>query len=58
MLCLLSLFGVDVDESIKNMVDCFICTVMGCMNTQTGIELGLIDYNGDAGPVTEKQVMQ
>ena len=31
--------GMDVDENLKAAVDLFYCAVLGCMQTQVGIEL-------------------
>jgi len=41
-ICCAQLVGISVDPSIQNLVDCIYCTVLGCMQTQHAIEMGLV----------------
>lgn len=59
VICILQLIGCDVPDEARNVVDCFIWTVCGCMLTQSSIQMGLTEYSGDNdAAVTDKQVMQ
>jgi len=49
VLCILRLFGVNIPDSVQNCVDCLYYTVLGCMQTQHAIQMGI------AGP--QKQVV-
>ncbi len=51
-ICIAEIAGYQVDPSIKNAVDCFFWTVLGCMQTQQALE---IDPTFNPPP---KQVMQ
>jgi len=57
VLCILQAVGVPVNQELRNCADLIYCTVLGCMQTQHGIQLGLIQF-GDMQPAPSQQSMK
>jgi len=57
VLCILSICGVNIPPEANTLADCLYCTVLGCMQTQHAVEMGLVSgYENVQGP--PKQAMQ